>query len=108
MLIGIIFFLKKELGFLDYFLQLIINELNLFFRGFYIILVNKDLVYVKVLLLCVFFDILVVCKFVGFMGYVVIKGCFLCIIFFQDNFGNRYCGLVDNNKWQKRIRDEYI
>lgn len=99
MLIGIIFFLMKELGFLDYFLQLIINELNLFFRGFQIFLVNKDLVFVKVLLLCVFFDILVVCKFVGFMGYVVIKVFFLCIIFFQDNFGNRYCRLVDNNKW---------
>lgn len=108
MLIGIIPSLKKEPGSLDYFLQPIINELNLLSRGFQISPANKDPVFVKVLLLCASSDIPAARKLAGFMGHAAIKGCSLCTISFQDNSGNRYCGPVDNNKWQKRTRDEHI
>lgn len=108
MLIGIIPSLKKEPGSLDYFLQPIINELNLLSRGFQISQANKDPVFVKVLLLCASSDIPAARKLAGFMGHAAIKGCSLCAISFQDNSGNRYCGPVDNNIWQKRTRDEHI
>lgn len=106
---GLIFVFKKEFYSINSFLNFIVSELEMFWKGVRLDLSFFDFFYVfRVVLLCVFCDILVVRKCCGFKLYVVRLGCYKCMKIFFGDFGEKrdYLGF-DRQNWKLRIKQFY-
>lgn len=109
-IVGIIFVLIKELLLLNYFLNLLVIEFNVLWRGIKVRIFRFffEGAEVRVVFICCVVDIFVVRKLCGFVGYSANYGCLYCNKFFLGGFGKKkdYSGF-DRRSWFLRIDDFY-
>ncbi|MES9880914.1 MAG: hypothetical protein ABW185_08540 [Sedimenticola sp.] len=108
-LVGIIPAMNKEPSELNNFIDPLVNELKLLWKG-----VNftpygtTSVITAKVVLLCAASDIPAARKLCGFMGHAAIQGCSFCSKSFRNSSGERSLAGFDVENWQKRNRADHI